>query len=438
MSMPTPKSLSDFQSDFLSSWNAYVGNPPGTVIPESDPFVAIGAANSGAALYLQGLVYDLVGVSRASTSVGSDLDSWLADFGYTRAPGAPAQVTLSLTVNPSLANPPGTVTIPKDTIFQTGSIVVSPAALPAVYSVATNAEVVVTTSGVVQVPCTANAAVTVSGETGFEVYNQIPPGAITVQYEPIAGVVSVTNSASPTGGTNSASDPQARADFVDYINSLAESNFQGVKAGIEDVFGSLQLGVNFQLLTNSTAPTRVQPGLLMAVFISPGNNGQYTGSPVDPNAQAILNSMEASQAFGLTPVVYYATQHQITAISVPYTYSASALNRAGLSVSALQQIMSQTIAGFIPKTGGALGQVVFFSALAAALLNISVTLPTGVVGGIVTDVYVGGLSFTASPGGVFDGGDFVQPGTPAAIDQLGYLSWDPSTYPATFTATAAA
>jgi Baseplate J-like protein. len=437
MSLPVPKSLSQLQSEFLAGWNAYVGNAPGTVIPPSDPIVAIAGSNSGAALHLQGLIYDLVEYARASTSEGPDLDSWLADFGYARPQGAEAQVTLNVTINPALANPPGSVTIPQGALFQTGSIVVPPATLPAVYQVAANQAYVFTSPGTFQIEATAVKPVTLNGIPGYSVYNSLPVGAIATAYQPIAGVTSVSNPASPTGGTDAASDAATRADFIDWIGSLAKSTALGVRASVESAFGSLQFGVNYRLLTNSTAPTRVLPGLIAAVFVSPGNSGQYVGSPFDPNAQAILGAMQSSEALGLTPVVYYAEQYAVTAIDLTYTYSAAALNRAGLSVSALQGLISQAVSGVIPATGGALGSLVYCSALAAAILSISVTLPTGIVSGIVTDVDVPAMSFTTT-GGTFGAGDFVQPGTPSALDQLGYLSWDPGTNPVTFTAIQAA
>src|SRR3954466_6312496 len=58
---------------------------------------AIAEATASVVLWLQAIVLQVLTLTRAATSVGSDLDSWCADFGFPRLSASPAtgQVTFS-------------------------------------------------------------------------------------------------------------------------------------------------------------------------------------------------------------------------------------------------------------------------------------------------------------------------------------------------------
>src|ERR1700739_2986107 len=58
---------------------------------------AILEANASVALWMQWLIMLVLQTTRAATSTGPDLDSWVADFGVARLPGTAASgvVTLS-------------------------------------------------------------------------------------------------------------------------------------------------------------------------------------------------------------------------------------------------------------------------------------------------------------------------------------------------------
>jgi len=59
--------------------------------------LAIAQATAGALLWLQAIILQLLTVTRAATSVGPDLDSWMADFNFDRlqAVAATGQVTFA-------------------------------------------------------------------------------------------------------------------------------------------------------------------------------------------------------------------------------------------------------------------------------------------------------------------------------------------------------
>ena len=58
---------------------------------------AILEANASIALWLQWLILQVLRMTRASTSAAADLDSWMADYAFTRLPATAAGggVTLS-------------------------------------------------------------------------------------------------------------------------------------------------------------------------------------------------------------------------------------------------------------------------------------------------------------------------------------------------------
>src|SRR5580693_2208235 len=51
---------------------------------------AIFEANASVVLWLQWLIVQVLQSTRAGTSNGADLDSWMLDFGLTRLPDAPS------------------------------------------------------------------------------------------------------------------------------------------------------------------------------------------------------------------------------------------------------------------------------------------------------------------------------------------------------------
>ncbi len=428
MPLPAPLSLSQFANNFMANWAIAVNVTSVSSIPASDPIWGVAQSSGGASLYLQGSIYQLVAISRASTATGADLDSWLADFDFDRPEGTAATVVEQVTI----AIPAGqtSVIIPSGTIWVTPAITVTPATSPQVFMAETTAAYAFTANGTYNITLTATAPVTAGGQTGYGIYNSIPPTSFTTMLQPIAGVSSSTNLASPAFGSNNASDAQARADFVQYITSLSQSTLAALIAAVEDSGAGWIYQETFNLLSYATAPGYVQPGQVIGVFIGPGS-GQYPGSnPDNPAMDNALAALQADVAFGITPIEYYATDYAVTAIGFISTYSQSALNAAGLTVATLEGLMTSVLQGFFSSSGDSLGVAVYFSQIARALLNISVTTSNATVTGIVVDVNIGSF-IIATSGGTFQypSTDLVQPGTPTVLNPIGYLSMASSVVP---------
>ncbi|MDE2354611.1 MAG: baseplate J/gp47 family protein, partial [Betaproteobacteria bacterium] len=77
---------------------------------------AVVEANAAVALWLQGLVLTLLAKTRAATSNGADLDSWVGDFGLTRLPA----VATTGAVTFARFTPTNAATIPIGSVVQSG------------------------------------------------------------------------------------------------------------------------------------------------------------------------------------------------------------------------------------------------------------------------------------------------------------------------------
>src|SRR3954452_7990670 len=79
--------IEDMGAMLQSSATALVDISVGSVIR------AIFEANASVALWMQWLILQVLQTTRAATSSGSDLDSWMMDFGLTRLPASPSSGT---------------------------------------------------------------------------------------------------------------------------------------------------------------------------------------------------------------------------------------------------------------------------------------------------------------------------------------------------------
>src|SRR5271170_5661839 len=76
--------LEDMSAALQSSATTLVDVSVGSVIR------AIFEANASVVLWLQWLILQVLQTTRASTSSGTDLDSWMMDFGLSRLPAEPS------------------------------------------------------------------------------------------------------------------------------------------------------------------------------------------------------------------------------------------------------------------------------------------------------------------------------------------------------------
>lgn len=206
---------------------------------------AILEANASTALWMQWLIVSVLRTTRASSSSGPDLDSWMGDFAFTRLPAAPAvgTVTFSRYVMSSVA------WISPGALVKTGDgsqtyVVTSDPSSPmwdgtkCAYTLA---------------PGTNSIDVPVTGQRPGAAGN-VQAGAISVISSPVPGVDLVFNALATVGGVDSESDVAFRSRFVSYINSRSRSNRLAIESAISNVQQNLSYTV--QENVDSSGATR--------------------------------------------------------------------------------------------------------------------------------------------------------------------------------------
>jgi uncharacterized phage protein gp47/JayE len=241
--------------------------------------------NDGIALWLQAQNIAVMLLTRASTSTGAPLDSWMADWYFYRLPATVAvgQATFSrYTASGQAMVYPGTLltTSPNGPQF-----VVTTDTTNAAWSPSAGAYVIANSVASVTVPIAA----VVAGAAGNA-------GANTIIFfsAPVAGFDTVTNAAALTGGANAESDAAFRARFWLYIASLREAT----PAALIYYITSLQQGVTAQIVENYTYLGAPDPGFIYAVV----DDG--SGDPPSSLLTAAGLQIDAHRAAGIGFAVY--------------------------------------------------------------------------------------------------------------------------------------
>ena len=238
---------------------------------------AVLEANASLALWMQWLLLQVLGTTRAATSAGQDLDSWMADFGVGRLPASPAagSVVFSRTT-PGLA-----ATIPAGAQVRTSDgaglfgVVADPshpAWNGAGYTVAAAASSV-------PVPVVA----VVPGAAG-----NVRPGAIALLASAIPGVDAVTNPAPFTGGLDAESDAALRARFSDFIDSRSRATPTALRYAV----ASVRQGLRFSLSEGVDTSGEPRPGH----FIVTVDDG--TGAPSPALMRQVAEAIERVRPLG--------------------------------------------------------------------------------------------------------------------------------------------
>jgi uncharacterized phage protein gp47/JayE len=244
---------------------------------------ALFEAAASVALWLQWLIVQVLSATRAATSVGTDLDTWMADFSLTRLPGGTAAgiVTFSrYTVGLVATVPVGCTIMTQDGLTQF-VVVADPTSSSWNGS---NGYTLAASLASVDVPILA----AIAGNGG-----NVQAATITVLTSPIPGVDLVTNAQPTTGGSDPESDAALRARFTLYINSRSLATSGAILFAV----ASLQPGMRYALLENQTLAGVMQPGSF-CVIIDDGS-----GSPPPSLLVSAQGVVDAVRPVGSTYIV---------------------------------------------------------------------------------------------------------------------------------------
>jgi Baseplate J-like protein len=218
--------LSDFASAVQGSASALLNFVVGTVLR------ALSQATASVVMWLQGLILQLLTVTRLATSSNGDVDTFLADFGFSRLPAqdATGQVVFSR-ATPTIATavPVGAVVTSGD---GTQSFVVIADPTNAAFNAGFNSYPLLV--GVASVSVTVQA---VHGCTG----GNVSGGAISILQTGLPGVDTVTNPNAFISGVNAETDAAVKVRFQNFLASLFNATEQALIFAIDSVNQNLQV-----------------------------------------------------------------------------------------------------------------------------------------------------------------------------------------------------
>ncbi|HHH0262482.1 TPA: baseplate J/gp47 family protein [Yersinia enterocolitica] len=239
---------------------------------------ALSESNAGVAQWIQQLIVTLLVTTRASTSSGADLDSWMADFGFFRlsAVQASGNVTFSrfTATNQALILVGSEVTTTDGT--QTFTVIID----------ATNSNYDPVAGGYVMSPGIAAISVPVMANTAGLAGNA-QAGTITVISGSIQFIDTVTNPVTFSSGEDAESDASFRSRFVLWIASLSKATKEAIGYAIT----SMQNGVTYTLTENYAYNGTPQPGYFYAVV----DDG--SGNPSSDFISSAYNAIDAVRGF---------------------------------------------------------------------------------------------------------------------------------------------
>ena len=243
--------------------------------------LALLEANASVGLWIQWLIVQVLSTTRAATSQGEDLDTWVADFGVARLAGVPAygMVQFSRTTAGLAA------TVPVGALVRTGLesdaqafTVVADASHPAWAG-----------SGYRLSSSDLSANIPVRAQVPGRAGN-VKAGAVTLLSSAIAGVDAVTNLVPMVGGLDEEADGALRLRFGGYFDSRTRATAQAVGFAIR----SLQQEMDFAIADRVDTAGAVRPGHF-TVTVDDGS-----GAPGDALLGRVAAAIEQIRPLGGT------------------------------------------------------------------------------------------------------------------------------------------
>lgn len=272
-------------------------------------------AHAGIALWLQWLIALLLQTTRAATSTGPDLDSWVADFSMSRLPASIAEGRVQLSrfvaVTPALIP----VGLPVRTIdgAETYTVIAEPA--NPLWQAAANGFSVPAGTGTADVPVVA----VVAGVAG-----NVQANTVTLVASALPGIDTVTNAAPMSGGLDAESDVALRGRFQLFLASLSRATTTAIEAAVLGTRQGLTVAV-----TENVLPNGVSQNGFFTVIVDDG-----TGSPSPSVLQAAAAAVESVRPIGSAYVVQPPTIFQVSVDLIITTLSSASHAAAAVNVAA--------------------------------------------------------------------------------------------------------
>jgi uncharacterized phage protein gp47/JayE len=282
---------------------------------------AVLEANASIGLWMQWLILLVLRTTRAATSDGADLDSWMADLTLTRLPAVAATGTVTFSrFTPSMPGliPAGAVIRTSDgtQIFAVSMDTSQPA-----WSAASDGYIVASGVTSLDVPVTAQTP----GSAG-----NVQTSTITLLASALPGIDSVNNVNALQNGLDAESDDAFRSRFRNFIVSRSRATPLAVGCAIT----SIQQGLNYTIQEN-TDPSG-QP--VMGSFVVTVDDG--SGSPSTALLSTVQTAIDAVRPVGSIFSVQPPTVQTVD-ISITITVA------AGTAKAPVQALVGDAIGSYI-------------------------------------------------------------------------------------------
>ncbi len=244
---------------------------------------AVLEANASVALWMQWLIMDVLATTRAATSHGADLDSWVADFGLWRLGAVPAAADVRF----SRAVTGVAAVVPVGALVRTVPAAGDEAQVFAVSDDASRAE---WTGSGYQLAAGASSILlpvraVMAGRGG-----NVQAGTLQLMASAVPGVDQVTNQVAASGGMDAETDPALRARFAEFMDSRTRATAQAVKFAVQGV----RAGLFVQVVDRVDSAGALRAGHF-TVLIDDGS-----GVPPAALVAEVASAVDAVRALGAT------------------------------------------------------------------------------------------------------------------------------------------
>ena len=323
---------------------------------------AVLEANASVALWMQWLILQVLQMTRAATSIGSDLDSWMADMSLARLPAVPAVGAVTF----SRYTATSTSLVPVGVLVRTsdGTLTFS------ITSDATNSVWSADLDGYCMNPGVGSISVPIVAQTAGGAGNVLA-NTISVIATAMPGVDLVTNSAATRNGLDAEGDAAFRDRFQNYLQSLSRATLEAVGYAIS----SIQQGLDFVIAENVDTSGL---GRMGSFVITVDDGSGYPPSSLLSTVYSSVNSVRPiGSVFSVQPPTVTLANVTIAIALASATSSANVILTVASSITSY--INSLTVGEVLPITR--LAQVAYDAD--SAVINVTLIQVNGGVADIV-------------------------------------------------------
>jgi uncharacterized phage protein gp47/JayE len=298
-------------------------------------------ASASVGLWMQWLILQVLQMTRAATSAGADLDSWMADFDLTRLPAVAATGSVTF----SRFTPTNSALVPLGTQVKTADATlafdVTQDTTNATWNAMLNGYLIPAGQTNVTVPVLAEVA----GSSG-----NVQANTITLVSTAIAGVDTVTNALAFTNGIDAETDAALRTRFQNYINTRCQATATAISYAVS----SVQQGLTWTIQENTTAASVCTPGN----FVVTVDDG--TG---DPSSALLANVQTAIAAVRPVGSAFQVLAPSVVAADISLTVTAAAGYTQAQAAAAAETALAAAV------NAGGMGTAFMFGTIYQVALN---------------------------------------------------------------------